>query len=162
MVALALSASHVENTAYVPVIRRERDAELANRLANDPVVHRVIAKDGKPIDCTPAVRNCVILSNGEDAVMIFEMIGNERSWLVMTIFGPTCRGRKALATGRAMRDFMMPKWADRIFGPIPDDNPAARWFYRQLGGSLTDTVSIDGKPIMASVPGEKLFLLEAA
>lgn len=148
-------------TSYTPTIRRETDAELVNRLSNDPAVHAIIGTPGLYMDWTPAVVACVILSNGEDAAMVFEQTARH-VWQVITIYGPTCRGRKALAVGRAMRDWMMPAYADVIFGPIPNNLPAARWFYRQMGGRITDKVTIRGEDWVAPNDNQTLFVLEAA
>lgn len=152
---------HSSIDEYRPNIRRETDAALINRLSNElgTVPAQYLANG--PMDWTPAVDLCVILSNGDDAAMVFEQTGR-RVWQVMTIFGPTCRGRKAIITGKAMRDWMMPAYADAIFGPVPKTLRAATWFYRQMGGRLTDKVTIKGVDYVAPNDNEALFVLEAA
>lgn len=117
------------------MIRRERDAELANRIVADPAVRPNVCYHDDPVDMWPAVRACVLLSNGEDAMMAFEQDGEERKWQAHTFFLPTCRGRRAIDTGKEMLAWMMPKYADVIWGAAPMKNRAARWFNRQIGGT---------------------------
>jgi hypothetical protein len=52
--------------------------------------------------------------------------------------------------------YMMPKWADEIWGATPMNNPAARWFNRQLGGQVTghDTYEKDGPVELFSIRKE--------
>lgn len=123
-------------------IRRERDAELVNRITNESDILPFIARHGHEIDWTPAVRGCVILSNGHDACMVLEE-SCTRAWQVTTIYGKTCRGRRAVETGLAMRAWMMPRYADVIFGSIPNGFRHALWFYRQLGGKQADSLALD-------------------
>ena len=87
------------------------------------------------MDWAPALDACVVLSNGEDAVGVFEPTGI-RLYQVHTLFGESCRGRRALEVGRAMIDFMIPDYADAIWGATPIANRAARWFNRQLGARV--------------------------
>lgn len=136
------------------MIRREHDAELINRITNDPAVLPFISRHGNEIDWAPAVSHCVILSNGEDACMVLEQT-DERDWQINTVFAPTCRGKRALETGRAMKEWMVP-WADQIFGSIPGDFKHARWFYRALGGEPVDRVESGGE-IYEAQEGEVLF-----
>lgn len=112
------------------LIRRERDAEFVNRIAES--VRGNICYHDALMDWSYAVQRCVVLSNGEDAVMAFEEM-SPRQFQGHTIFAPTCRGKRALDTARAMLAQLYPRWADRIYGQIPLKNRAARWFHRQIG-----------------------------
>ena len=140
-------------------IRRERDAELINRISNDPAVLPFVSKTGDPLNWEPAVRHCVILSNGEDACMVLEQT-DDRHWQMHTVFGPSCRGKRAVETGLAMREWMVPKYADMIFGSIPDDLPHAKWFSRKLGGEPVASVESRGEVYFAD-EGEELFILRS-
>lgn len=141
------------------MIRRETDAILANRISNDPAVFGNVSYDGRPIDWSPAIDTCVVLSNGEDAVQVYEQRAR-RVWEVMTIYAPTCRGRRALETAYAMRDWMLP-YVDMAFGSVPDRLPAAKWFYRKLGGKPADKVETRDAVFTAN-PGETLFVFRSA
>jgi hypothetical protein len=120
------------------MIRRETDAELINRISNMEGVLSNVSYDGRIIDWSPAVDTCVILSNGEDAAQVYEQKAR-RVWEVMTIFGPSCRGKRALETANAMKEWMLPH-LDVAFGSVPNRLRAATWFYRQLGGRPVDIV----------------------
>lgn len=137
-------------------IRRETDAELANRIANDADVLPFISPSAAPVDVTPAIDTCVVLTNGEDAMQIYEQKA-PRVWEVMTVFRKTCRGKRALETGHAMLDYMTP-YADVIFGCIPDKLPHARWFYRHFGGREVEQVETKLGTFIAN-PGTKLYEL---
>lgn len=113
-----------------------------------------VSYDGRVIDWTPAVVSCVILSNGEDAIQVYEQKARH-VWEVMTIMAPTCRGKKALETAYAMRDYMLP-YVDVAFGSVPDRLPQAKWFYRKLGGVPVDRVEAGGEVYVAN-PDETLF-----
>jgi hypothetical protein len=117
------------------VIRREHDTELIDRISNSPHVRPFICYRDGALDWWPAIRGCCVLSNGEDAIGIFEET-RERVWQVHTLFDATCRGRRAIETAREMVEWMMPRFADVIWGATPESNPAARWFNRQLGAEV--------------------------
>ena len=140
------------------MIRRETDPELVNAIANHPSVWPHLARDGKPIDFSPAFpatqSSIVVLTNGEDAAQAYEQVA-DRYWEVCTMFQDTCRGKRALEVGREMRDFMEP-YADVIFGKIPDALPHAKRFYRTLGGERVDRVENDTHYWTAG-DGEELF-----
>ena len=117
------------------MIRREYDPALINAISNmSGVAENVSYKDG-PMDWASAfpasATGIIILSNGEDACAVFGMT-DVRRWQVHTMFGPSCRGRKALDAGNAMIDYMRPA-ANVLWGATPISNCAARWFNRQLG-----------------------------
>lgn len=139
------------------MIRRETSAELVNRITNAPEVLPYIARHGQPIDWSPAIEHpdCMILSNGEDACMVLERSA-PRDWQVNTIFAPSCRGARAVETGLAMKAFMLPEYADLIFGSIPQSFRHALWFYRRLGGIQIPEVESGGERYVAQ-DGEALF-----
>lgn len=121
------------------MIRRETDAELINRISELPEVRPFICYHEDPIDWTPAIEACVILSNGEDACAVFEPtplgLISKDVFQVHTIFGPSCRGRKALDTARNMLIWMYDKeGAQMIWGATPVKNKAALLFNRMMGG----------------------------
>src|ERR1043165_8320417 len=99
-------------------IRRETDAILANRISNDPTVVGNVSYDGRVIDWSPVVDQLVILSNGEDAMQVYEQRARH-CWEVMTIFLPSCRGKRALETAKAMKEWMLP-YVDIVFGSVPE------------------------------------------
>lgn len=117
-------------------IRRERDARLLNRLANLPDVRPAVCYHDQTLDWSAAFpakdTGVVVVSNGCDACAVFAST-NPRVWQGHTIFGPTCRGRRAVETGRAIIHWMTPH-AELIWGATPIGNRAARWFNRQIGG----------------------------
>lgn len=128
-------------------IRQERDPDLLNRLANLPGVCENIGLREGAYDFSPIFQNMpngvIAWSNGEDGAQVFEATA-DREWWVVTIFGPTCRGKRALETARAIKSKMLP-FADLVFGPVPNVLPAAKWFYRQLGGVPVESVESGGK-----------------
>jgi hypothetical protein len=139
------------------MIRRETDAELVNRISNMPEVHPFMQRHGNQLDWTPAVEGCFILSNGEDAVMIFEQTA-ERDWQVTTCYAPSCRGKRAVETGLAMKEWMRPH-ADMVFGSIPNAYRHALWFYRRMGGIEVPVVTSGGCEYYAQ-DGETLLRME--
>ena len=119
------------------MIRRETSPELVNAVANAPEVHGHIAQHSEPMDWSPAFTDerIVILSNGEDAVGVFVETA-PRYFQTHTMFGATCRGAKALEVAREMIDYMIPEYADGIWGATPMSNTNARWFNRQMGAKV--------------------------
>lgn len=140
-------------------IRRETDAILANRISNDPSVFGNVSYDGRVVDWTPVVDQFVILSNGDDAIQVYEQ-HSRHVWEVMTAFLPSCRGARALETARAMKAWMLP-YVDVVFGSVPDSLPAARWFYRQLGGRPVELVET-GHHFFRPNPGTTMYEFRAA
>lgn len=142
-------------------IQRERDPRLLNHLANLPGVHENIGLREDAYDFSPIFEHTpngiVAYSNGVDGAQVFEQTA-DREWWCTTIFGPTCRGRRALETAEAIKARISP-FADLIFGPVPDVLPAAKWFYRQLGGRPAEEVVSGGKTYRAGV-GETLFAFQ--
>lgn len=129
------------------MIRRETNARLVNKISNMPEVFPFMQRHGQLLDWSPAVDDCYILSNGEDACMILEQT-DERDWQVTTCYAPTCRGRRALETGLAMKEYMRPH-ADVIFGSIPEQFKHALWFYRKMGGIEVPHVDSGGDRYVA-------------
>jgi len=132
------------------MIRRETDTSLINRIANDDTVRPFIRPDGEPMDFAPlegkrvGETGVVVLSNGEDAVGLFEITA-PRIYQAHTLFGPTCRGRKAIETAREMLAHMFSSGADIIWGATPRDNRAACMFNRlvgarEIGGDTEDAI----------------------
>lgn len=115
------------------MIRRETDARLINLISNSEGVRGAICYQDGPMDWTPALAtgDIVILSNGQDAVAVFAQT-EPRRWQSHTMFATTCRGKRAVETGREMVAHMRPL-ADVLWGATPVKNCAARWFNRQLG-----------------------------
>ncbi len=143
------------------MIRKETDPSLINRLSNDEAVKATLPNLGGEIDWSPAFApgaDCVVLSNGEDAAQVYERTA-ERDWQVVTIFAPTCRGKRALEAAMDMRDYMLPH-VDLVFGPVPDRLPQAKWFYRKLGGIPVDEVESGGHVYVAN-QGDTLFAFRA-
>jgi len=143
------------------MVRVETDAALVNSITNHPKVLPYISRNGEPIDWTPAIEHpdCMILSNGEDACMVLERTA-PRDWQCTTIFGKTCRNQRAVETGLAMKDFMIPEYADMVFGSIPSRYRHALWFYGALGGIQIPEVESGGERYVAQ-DGETLFVLRS-
>lgn len=152
------------------MVQRETSPELINKIANHPSVWPHIARHGQPVDFSPAFpatqSGIVVLTNGEDAAMVFEQTG-DRMWQVCTMFQDTCRGEKALKTGEEMRDWMRP-YADVVHGVVPDSLPHAKKFYEKLGGVKIPTINVDGEDVQAikvngewlvAKPGEEMYAL---
>lgn len=127
------------------MVRLETDPHFVNRIANSDAVRPFIRPDGAEMDWSPAVAHrpsvsgIVVLSNGEDAVGVFEATAinleeRQQAFRMDTMFGETCRGRKAIDTGKAMLAWMFAHGATIIWGATPRINRAARWFNRQIGG----------------------------
>ncbi len=115
------------------MIRREVTATLTNRIANHDAVRPFIdyREDAAEMDWTTAVENCVVLSNGRDAVAAFEETG-PREYQAHLMFLPSCRGKRALDAARGMLD-MLAEQADFVWGAGPVGNRQVRWFARALG-----------------------------
>jgi len=115
------------------MIRREINADLINRISNSDGVRGAVCYQDGAMDWTPAFAtdDIVILSNGQDAVAVFVQT-EPRKWQSHTMFATSCRGKRAVETGRAMVEHMRPL-ADILWGATPVKNCAARWFNRQLG-----------------------------
>lgn len=115
----------------------ERNPEILNRIANSDGVREFIHPDGAEMDLTPLTARItqtgvIPLSNGEDALALFELTA-PRIYQSHTMFAKTCRGRRAIDTGREMVRWMFDHGADIVWGTTPHWNRAAIWFNRQIG-----------------------------
>jgi hypothetical protein len=125
------------------MVRREQDISLLNRIANDDAVRPFIKPDGSEIDFSPidglraGEMGGVVLSNGEDAIGVFEMTA-PGSYQVHTMFGPTCRGRRAIETAREMLAWMWEHNASVVWGATPRWNKPACLFNRMVGAREID------------------------
>jgi len=123
------------------MVRRETDISLINRIANDDDVRPFIRPDGEPLDFAPfegkriGETGVVILSNGEDAVALFEITA-PRIYQAHTLFAPTCRGRRAIDTAREMVAHMFGHGADVVWGVVARANRRAVLFHRLIGASV--------------------------
>ncbi|HEU4805005.1 MAG TPA: hypothetical protein VFS91_04235 [Nitrobacter sp.] len=113
-------------------IRRETEPSLLETIATLPDVKPHIVFTEGPIDWGQVIQGCIVLSNGKDAVSIFEE-SEPRVFEGHILFAPSHRGTEAEATARAMVAWMIPEHADSIWGAIPNDNRAARLFMRRIG-----------------------------
>lgn len=140
------------------MIREETDAALVNRISNMAEVLPYIARHGHEVDWSPAIGHpdCIIASNGEDACIVFERNPGTRDWQCTTIFAPTCRGKRAVETGRSIGDYMLANHADTIFGSIPNAFKHALWFYRKMGGIQIPEIESGGETYVAQ-ENETLF-----
>lgn len=120
------------------MVGRELRPDFVNRIANSDAVRPFFRPDGEPVDLTPVVETpstqsgCVVLSNGEDAVAIFELTA-PRVYQSHTLFAETCRGRRAIDTAKEMVAWMFAHGADVVWGCTPRENRKACWFNRQIG-----------------------------
>jgi hypothetical protein len=116
------------------MIRRETTPDLLHAISHSEGVRPFVCYIDGEMDWQPVVASdrCIVLSNGDDAVSVFEET-SPRFYQAHTMFGEDCRGRKAFDVAREMIDAMIPAHADALWGAIPVHNRRARWFHRQLG-----------------------------
>jgi hypothetical protein len=128
------------------VIRHETDPHLVNRIANSDAVRPFLREDGGSVDLTRAcqdrfsVTGVVVLSNGEDAVALFDATAIAppfQAFQTHILFGATCRGRRAIDTFREMLAWVFARGATLVWGSILRTNRRARWFVRQVGFKAT-------------------------
>jgi hypothetical protein len=125
-------------------VRLESDVGLINRIANAPGVREFIRPDGACMDWAPlaalppSITKCIVLSNGVDAMAVFEAT-TPFVFQSHILFTETCRGRRAIETGKAMVEWMFDHGALTLWGATPRRNRKARWFNRQLGAKVLDT-----------------------
>lgn len=123
------------------MIRIETDPNFVNRIANSEAVRPFIRPDGAPTDWTPAlvhrpsVSGIIVLSNGEDAVAVFEATGWQ-TFKTHLLFAASCRGRRALDAYHEMLAWMFDRGALVIWGVVPRLNRKAIRFGRALGFSI--------------------------
>jgi len=116
---------------------RTYDPTVLNRIANLPDVKpyfgHVEEGDIYFDELAPLRDDYILLCNGEDAGAVLEWTG-PNIWQGHYLFGPTCRGRKAITEMRRMLDWCFTTGQARIvWGQTPIDNRAARWLNRQVG-----------------------------
>jgi hypothetical protein len=118
------------------VIRQEFDTELLDKIGNSESVRPFICYHDDEIDWYPVVRGCAVLSNGEDAVGIFEQTPKDhdifklvrpemRAWQAHTLFDATCRGRKAIDTAKEMIRVHAARTCRRGVGRNAHEEPAS-------------------------------------
>jgi hypothetical protein len=117
------------------MIRRETNSDLIDRISNMPGVFEAISKHGRALAWSSGMDGLIVLSNGEDAVGVFEETA-PGAYQTHTMFAPTCRGARAVETGRAMLRYMFDNGADTIWGATPINNAKARWFNRKCGARM--------------------------
>ncbi len=119
------------------MIRREWDAELHNRIANDPAVKPTFGYNQGPTDLSPLLaepESYILLSNGSDGAVIYEWSA-PGVWQAHTMFLPSCRGRRAIDDAKAMIAWMFDHAAaEMLWGQTPMTNRPARMFNRLFGG----------------------------
>lgn len=126
----------------------ESDLNLIDRIANSEAVRPFIRPDGaktdwSPLaDLTPSESRAIILSNGTDAIGAFDQTA-PGVYQSHTMFAATCRGRRAIDTGKAMVAWMFDHGADIVWGATPRTNQKACWFNRQLGAIETSASDRD-------------------
>lgn len=132
------------------MVRPETDISLINRIANSDRVRPFIRPDGQPMDFSilagrrPTETGVVILSNGEDALGLFEITA-PGIYQAHTLFGETCRGRKAIDTAREMLNWMFSHGARIIWGSTPRFLRHVMMFNRlvgaqEIGGDAEDAI----------------------
>lgn len=138
------------------MIRRETDATLVNRIANSDGVYSAISRKSGAMDWSPAVDGCVILSNGESAVGVFEETA-PGEYQAHTMYSKECRGADALREGADMLEWMFSNGADIVWGATPVANRAARWFNRRCGAKAIgrDNYEADGEVEIFAVRKEE-------
>lgn len=119
-------------------IRRETNPDLMRRIAeSDAVMPFIGIADNRPdwealATLRPVESGVVILSNGEDALALFTATA-DGIFQGHTMFAETCRGRRAIETGKDILAWMFDHGADVVWGSTPRENRKARWFNRQIG-----------------------------
>lgn len=114
---------------------RASDAVLLNRIANHPAVRPYFDLGGAGVlDFSACVSSpdYRILTNGRDAAAIFEWSA-PAVWEGHTLFLPSCRGRRAVETGKAFCAWMFADGASMLWGQTPSILRHVRWFNRRVG-----------------------------
>ena len=123
------------------MIRPETNIPFIESIANHPTVVPFIRLDGERMDFSELEGKRygeiggVVLSNGEDAVAIFEITA-PGIYQSHTLFGPTCRGRKAIDTAKEMVAWMFDHGARIVWGATPKYNRKALLFNRMIGAKV--------------------------
>lgn len=109
---------------------RTFDVEYVNAIANAPGVPELLGAES--FDFTAAIkdRSNIFLAHG-GAVGLFEWSA-PRTYQGHLMFGPECRGRKAVRAAAAMRDHMFANHASMLWGQPPVGNCIAK-LLRMIG-----------------------------
>lgn len=132
------------------MVRQETDITLINRIANSDRVRPFIRPDGEPMDFSAfegkriTETGVVILSNGEDALGLFEITA-PGIYQAHTLFDASCRGRRAIDTAREMLNYMFAHGARVIWGSTPRMLRHVMMFNRivgaqEIGGDAEDAI----------------------
>jgi len=122
------------------MITRTKDATLINRIAANPEVrstYNIHINSFAPLDFTELCQrdDYYVLTNGEDACAIFDQI-SPVIFDSHSIFDETCRGKRAVETGKAFVEWMFENTqALIVYGKTPVENKRARMFNRLIGAT---------------------------
>jgi hypothetical protein len=118
------------------MIHATQDRELVNSFINHPEIMPFIGYDPAfgYVDIAAAIyaRDFLYLTNGDDALMVLQGDGFGH-WEKHSLHKPTCRGRRAIDTGKSMLAEMQCRGAKTVWSQTPTINRRARWFNRQIG-----------------------------
>lgn len=128
----------------------ETNVALLNKIAASDAVRPFMRPDGQPMDFSAiegrrtTEMGGVVLSNGEDAAGVFEITA-PGVYMAHTMFGETCRGRKAIDTAHEMIEWMFAHGAHTVWGATPRANRKACLFNRlvgarEIGGDADDAI----------------------
>lgn len=110
---------------------RTFDAALVNRIANSPGVPELLGAAAFDFTVALDLKTNIFLHYG-GAVAICEWSA-PRVYQCHLIFGPECRGRRAVRAALVMRDFMLEHHADMLWGQPAIGNRAGRKLIRMAG-----------------------------
>jgi hypothetical protein len=119
---------------------RTFDGTLHNQIAAHPDVAPMLGygPDSPPINFHELALEpdfYCLLTNGEDAAMLFNLT-SPFVWQQHTLFLPSCRGKRAIATAKEMIRYMLTvEGAHMIWGLTPVTNRAACMFNRWCGAT---------------------------
>jgi hypothetical protein len=87
----------------------------------------------------------ICLTNGEDALAVAELTTTPGGTVIPGVvqghwaFATTCRGRRAIDTGKAMIAWLHEHGQRIVWGSTPNENRKAIWFNRMIGGLVLPT-----------------------
>lgn len=123
--------------ANVVIVTADTAALL--RVANDESVRPWITPGGRSTPLAdPDLTGVLLLSNEEESALLV-LRASPYGWQVHWLFTAACRGRTALAAGRAMLAHAKGLGINYVWGYTPRAYRHAIWFNRQLGGTLLAT-----------------------
>jgi hypothetical protein len=127
------------------MIDRCTDPALMYRIANSDGVREFVGievdgqQDWNALATTPPEQSGVFcITDGDDALGIASVTVPgvvQGHWL----FGRSCRGKRAIATGKAMIAWLHDHGQAIVWGNTPRSNRKAIWFNRMLGGTVLPT-----------------------